>query len=320
MRSEILQAALDEMQSIRQANAAEEENRRNEAIERCPEIGVILSDRQNLIYAGIRSILDGEKVDFEAKMAGKNRLLVDRLASIGMPADWLDPIYFCPHCRDTGYVGETIRTACACLMERCNRIAALSSMTQDQEDPCFERFNLELFSSEVARGAVQSQRAAMERALRICQGWASDWPAETRSAMLISGGSGLGKTYLMRCMSRRMIDRGLRVTFLSAFRFVEIARKCHMAAEMEEMEELIRADVVMIDDIGSEPMMNNITIPYLYNLINERQTAGRATVISTNLSPADLKANYSERIASRLTDLHKCHIILLIGDDIRRRK
>ena len=101
---------------------------------------------------------------------------------------------------------------------------------------------------------------------------------------------------------------------------MELARRCHIAAESDEFDQLLQSDVVLIDDVGSEPMMNNITVVYLYNLIDERQQSGKATVISTNLSVAELQKTYSERIASRLTDQRQSHVIELLGEDIRRRK
>ena len=80
----------------------------------------------------------------------------------------------------------------------------------------------------------------------------------------------------------------------------------------------MEADVLLLDDLGSEPLMENITIVQLFNLINERQTAGKGTVISTNLSESDLKNRYTERIASRLTDRRQCTQVVFMGEDIRR--
>ena len=43
-------------------------------------------------------------------------------------------------------------------------------------------------------------------------------------------------------------------------------------------------------------------------------------VISTNLTMKDLKARYSERIASRLLDSGLCRVIQIRGADIRLTK
>ena len=88
--------------------------------------------------------------------------------------------------------------------------------------------------------------------------------------------------------------------------------------QLNELDSLMEADVLLLDDLGSEPLMENITIVQLFNLINERQTAGKGTVISTNLNVRELRERYTERIASRLTDKRQCTQVVFMGDDIRR--
>ena len=77
-------------------------------------------------------------------------------------------------------------------------------------------------------------------------------------------------------------------------------------------------DLLIIDDLGTEPMLQNITIEQLFNLLNERQMAGRHTVISTNLAMSELQERYTERVTSRLLDATGCRRLLFIGADIRR--
>ena len=78
------------------------------------------------------------------------------------------------------------------------------------------------------------------------------------------------------------------------------------------------APLLLIDDLGTEPLMNNVTVTQLFNLLNERQLAGRHTVISTNLNPRELQERYTERIASRLLDESSCARLGFVGGDIRR--
>ena len=79
-------------------------------------------------------------------------------------------------------------------------------------------------------------------------------------------------------------------------------------------------DVLMIDDMGVEPLMENITIVQWFNLINERQLRGKGTVISTNLNVEELRRRYTERITSRLLDGKQCMLLQFLGDDVRRNK
>ena len=64
-------------------------------------------------------------------------------------------------------------------------------------------------------------------------------------------------------------------------------------------------------------MMRNITVEYLFTLLNERIAAKRHTVVATNLSPVQLQERYGERVSSRLLDRAVCGAIQLKGKDLR---
>ena len=73
----------------------------------------------------------------------------------------------------------------------------------------------------------------------------------------------------------------------------------------------------MIDDLGTEPLMENITITQLFNLINERQRLNLGTVFSTNLPDNEIRRIYNERIYTRLMDRQHCEFLTFLGKDIR---
>ena len=97
-------------------------------------------------------------------------------------------------------------------------------------------------------------------------------------------------------------------------------RRQHFADGSGEVdfEQLLSVPLLLIDDLGSEPMMRNITVEYLFTLLNERMAARRHTVIATNLSPLQLQQTYGERVSSRLLDRTRCAVIKLEGKDLRR--
>ena len=64
-------------------------------------------------------------------------------------------------------------------------------------------------------------------------------------------------------------------------------------------------------------MMRNVTVEYLFTLLNERMAARLHTVIATNLSPMQIKETYGERVASRLLDRSRCAAMMLTGKDLR---
>lgn len=117
-------------------------------------------------------------------------------------------------------------------------------------------------------------------------------------------------------MADRLIERDINVLLISAYRMLEVLRKSYFEND-QGSSELLDADVLMIDDLGSEPLMQNVTVEQLFNLLNERQNRNLSTVISTNLDMAKFRERYTERVASRLRDSRCCKVMNLIGRDIR---
>ena len=107
--------------------------------------------------------------------------------------------------------------------------------------------------------------------------------------------------------------------YVSAYKLMDIMRKAYFENNSERLEPLMEAPLLLIDDLGTEPLMENITVTQLFNLLNERQNANRHTVISTNMNIAELRARYTERITSRLLDETRVRVLKFIGGDVRER-
>jgi DNA replication protein DnaC len=222
-------------------------------------------------------------------------------------------------CEDTGYVGELVKEQCECL-----RTAFFSRLYKqiglgENAEQSFENFDLSIFSDEKMQDKSFSQREIMNLFRHQCQGWAEQYPKVAQKTVIMSGKSGLGKTYLMHAMAKVLLQRGFNVLMISAYRFLETARKAYFSGDTKDLDMLMEADVLMIDDMGAEPLMENITITQWFNLVNERQLHGKATVISTNLSDREMRTRYTERVASRLLNTSDSLILQFRGDDVRRR-
>lgn len=320
MRKDILQKVQAELEQQRMRNAQEERRRRAEVERRSPELAALLNSRQELIYGSMRGILAGKGSydDLPQRMEVLNQRITAQLTALGYPADYLEPVYSCKLCRDTGYTGEPVREMCTCM-----RRAYFAQIYQEvglnpQEEESFERFDLSVFPETLLPRLQVTQRRMMDFARQECQDWSEHYPNVERRDMLLSGKSGLGKTYLLHCMARVLLNRGYQVLLLSAYRMLDIARRAYIERQTTELDNLIQVDVLMLDDLGTEPLMENITIVQLFHIINERQSAGRATIISTNLNEKELRDRYTERVASRLLDTQHCALLTLEGDDVRR--
>ncbi|MDE6709765.1 MAG: ATP-binding protein, partial [Oscillospiraceae bacterium] len=56
----------------------------------------------------------------------------------------------------------------------------------------------------------------------------------------------------------------------------------------------------------------------LYNIINSRINLGLPTIISSNLSTAELQRNYNDRIISRIFGMFTT--LMFVGEDVRQIK
>lgn len=322
MRSEIMQEVQRDFEQQRARNAQEESRRKAEVEAKCPEIGKCLGERKELIFGSLRGILAGRAAagDLPERMEVMNRRIRVLLKQNGFPEDYLNPVCRCPICKDEGYVGEPIREKCECLKSAYYARLYKEVGLSEKGAQSFEDFDLNLFSPDPLPGKSYSQRQMMEVIRHKCLTYADNYPNAPTMDLLLMGQSGLGKTYLMHAIAKRLLQRGKNVLILSAYKFLDTARRAYFSGKMEEMDNLMDVDVLMIDDMGSEPLMENITIVQWFNLINERQLARRGLVLSTNLMEDELRRRYTERIASRLFDPRQCMHLMFLGDDIRRKR
>ena len=317
MREDLLKELESEYEQIRSANEQEEALRRNRIREQEPEIERLVREREELVFGTLRNILKGSAGtgDLTERM---EKLLADiraKLKEKGYPEDYLAPVYRCPVCRDTGKTGELIKEPCECLKKAYQRKLREKIGLSGEKRETFETFDLNVFPEEKIPGQEFTQRGIMRLYRATCEKWASEYPDSPYRDMVLTGGTGLGKTFLLRAMAERLIERDRNVLIISAYRMLEMLRKSYFEND-DSAAELLNAEILMIDDLGSEPLMQNVTVEQLFNLLNERQNRGLSTVISTNLDMAKFRERYTERIASRLRD-SRCKILNLLGKDIR---
>ena len=318
MREELLKELEAEYGLIRAMNERTENIRKEKIRTEHPEIFALSQQRQELVYDTLKAILNknADTEGTEKKMEELSGRIREKLMNAGFPADYLAPVYRCPVCQDSGRVGNLIKEPCECLKKAYQRKLREKIGLHNEKKETFETFDLDLFPNEPLPGKNYSQRDLMAMRRKTCEEWADGYPDTVCRSMLLSGKSGLGKTFLLRAIAERLIERDVNVLIISAYKMLETVRKAYFSNE-ETADEIMCVEVLMIDDLGSEPMMQNVTVEQLFNLLNERQNRGLSTVISTNLTMPELQIRYTERIASRLRDRNYWKVITLEGKDIR---
>lgn len=295
-----------------------------ELTEKLPELAVIDGRIRELMTETFRLALSGEQ-DVEQKvgvLAERSEALQQRrrdlLRENGYPADFLDEKYACEKCEDTGYVNMA---PCECLMalyrrEQSRELSSLDHLAGET----FNTFSLSWYSPE-KQGAF-SPRERMKTVLEGCRAYAENFGPKSGS-LLLTGGAGLGKTFLSACIARTVSEKGFSVAYqtagesFAAYEGLRFGRTADPDAARDMLRRLEECDLLVLDDLGTE-MTTAFTVACLYELVNTRLTSGKSTVISTNLDPSELAGRYSEQIASRINGEYV--VLRFYGEDIRLQK
>lgn len=216
----------------------------------------------------------------------------------------------CTKCNDTGVLDGK---HCTCLLNEVYETLYGAVPIRDVE-ASFERFDLSLFDDTTPTEAGKTQRVLMEMMKSVCQKYVEKYPDTPKNNMLLKGKAGLGKTYLLQCIAKQAQQRDIDVLLIRAGELFQTFFEHRMGEEIP-LSFLNNAGLLLIDDLGTEPITQNVSIEYLFDLLNRRMEKKKHTVIATNID--DLKRRYDERISSRLESRKDSIQLLFDGKDVR---
>ena len=324
----LLARARERLEQQRQDNQAEQQRRLDRVYARVPEIREIDAALRGHM-AKLVSLTLSRRADTREQietLEKENLALQRRRAALlldhGCPENYLDSLYSCPRCRDTGMLeGGRI---CDCVDRLYNQelTKELSSLLR-HGDESFERFDLTLYSDQYDPVNKASPRRIMELNLSICKGFADSFP-DVDQNLLLQGGTGLGKTYLSACIARVVAGKGYSVCYDSAASALDAFERQKFSRDSEEsaaadtrVKRMLSCDLMILDDLGTE-MVTSVSISALYTLLNTRLVTGKRIILSTNLSDEELEKKYGPQICSRLAG--EFQKLPCRGQDIRRLK
>ena len=299
-----------------------QQQRHDEIAAQCPEL---LDAEREMAACGaelIRVACRGEQVDQKIAALSQRNLDAQQqraklLQTLGYAPDYLDNVYTCPICKDTGTHGSYY---CTCYLDLIRQTAKESIKGAALLKKCtFETFSLRYYSDMPDPAIGRSHREIMRRISEYLQTYANTFSTQSKS-LLMMGKTGLGKTHLSLAVVNRVIDRGFNVYYDSAQGVLDRLEKDHFDRNNRDdalQEDLYRSDLLVIDDLGTE-MTTAFTVSALYRLVNERMNDGLPTIFSTNLTAQELEAKYSQRLMSRL--LGMCDLLQFYGRDVRQQK
>ena len=318
----LLARARTQLDLIRSDNQAEHQRRLSLVYARVPEIQRMDETMRRQMTELVRLTIS-HPVDLKERLAALEKDNLDiqmrraeLLVENGWPVEYLDDIYSCPKCRDSGvYEGGV----CSCLEKLYNKELTKELGTLLQHgDESFERFDLNYYDAAPVGGV--SPRETMTMVLGACRKFADNFPAVSAN-LLFQGGTGLGKTYLSACIARVVAAKGYSVCYDSAAAALEAFEVQKFSRDPETSEaanarvrRMLDCDLMILDDLGTE-MISSISASALYTLLNTRLVNGNKIIISTNCSDEELQKKYTPQIYSRI----KGEFLRLpfVGRDIR---
>lgn len=215
--------------------------------------------------------------------------------------------------------------------ETCNDTGVLSGKFCD----CFKKRYYETLCDFLGIGQIRNvtfsdvdfskikdtkQRKKLESNHKLFKKYCDKYPSVKYKNALIMGGTGVGKSYLMYAVANELMKNGFSVLYVSAIKLNSLMLSYHTSFVSERdvyLADVIDCDLLIIDDLGSEQKIKNVTDEYLLKILDEREKADKPVFVTTNLNEEQLKNSYNERVFSRLFNVNKTIISNIDGNDLR---
>ena len=310
------EAIIKEYEQTRDYNRQLADERRRQVYAAVPGYRELEESVGSLSAAAARHILEGDETAGEGLKTRLAELSARRaalLAEAGFPSDYLEPIYSCPLCQDTGYVSDRngLKEKCRCFRQRELSLRYAQSNIQDM----IQQENFSVLSYEYYQGEDLQHFGA---AAALSKDFAKNFKEDYRN-LFFYGTVGTGKSFLTGCIANELLQAGFSVIYFSAAGLFErLARYTFDTKARDPLqdfyEDLFQCDLLIIDDLGTE-VTNSFVTSQLFACLNERALRRKSVIISTNLSLEELRDRYSDRIFSRITSSFS--LCKLTGPDIR---
>ena len=130
--------------------------------------------------------------------------------------------------------------------------------------------------------------------------------------ILRCGGCGNGKSTMLKAFQQLLNALHIHKPYEEGtygIRIVDAKNIAYLCKNNhEEYRKLIRVDMLGIDDLGAEPSevmdYGNVYTPVI-DLLTKRYEEQLFTIITTNLTPQQIRGHYGDRIADRLNEMVK---------------
>ncbi len=305
----------------RRLAAVHKAEERAELVElRLPRLKEIRDEMSSSAADAVRKSIAGDTkavASFEKRCAELETERLGLLKSNGIEPDYDKPVYSCPLCSDTGYVGDySDKKRCKCLNAAIvEYLYRDSNLTGYANGASFENFSLDYYRNDEqldnGRTEYDHMKRIYDRAVRFV-----DEFDEKHANLMFMGDVGTGKTYMSGCIAVGLIEKHIPVLYLSASDFFNRLNERRFSHDDEYGDDdlIDECELLIIDDLGSEVTNERMNSDF-FNCLNMRMAKGLSTIISSNLELGEFESRYSARIYSRISTGFE--FFRFVGRDIR---
>ena len=318
----VINKIMDEYEELRM-NAANDRKRRIEEVNKnFPRIGEIdkeifrrgLDNTNNILKNPEKK--DEFNADFKENLERLNAEKKKIMQENNISDDYDKYKYVCENCHDTGY--DDNGKKCQCFKQKLiNEAYSMSNMAEIIKTQNFDTFSIDYYSRQPYENGI-SPYENMTKIYNNCKRFCENFENETKG-LVFYGTTGLGKTFLSSAIAKDIMDRGKTVVYVRATKLFTIYEdyKFGRNTDRSVIENIYNADLLIIDDLGTEPFNKN-NISFLFDIVNERIAKNKKIIINTNLQINEITKMYSMRFTSRLYEYFMLY--KFYGEDIRIQK
>ena len=142
---------LHDYERLRLSNNRTLQNRKNEIYSRIPRIREIDAENSLSYISAAKMKLNNKSANEISSIKQKNRERTAEkkklLLENGFPEDYLEPIYNCPVCKDTGFIDQK---RCKCFLDKIiGGLYLQSNLKNIFKKENFDTFSLDYYSKEI---------------------------------------------------------------------------------------------------------------------------------------------------------------------------
>lgn len=216
--------------------------------------------------------------------------------------------FMCEKCQNTGWIlirenGKDFAKECPCGIrqkEIMNSKLKFASIPEAFKDYSLKDFKLSVYKNSESREIVKTSCEAVKYWLDNLD----EMEAKGKGLYIFSDVKGSGKTRLVTSLANDLIKEHKKlVKFATSVQILQEIRASWDKDDESEnrlIEDLCRADYLIIDDFGTEAPKEWIQDRF-YSIINSRYVDKKPTIFTSNYSLEDIK--YDARITNRITEM-----------------